>query len=136
MGLNLQMKYLKQQKILIKRFSIPLGINLGEHPYQKGEPMYRIIAYHGKGKEQELEHDLKLLWDSLRHFVLHRQIQHVYCFQAVRGLASKNEASLFLVLQYGDNVAAKIASRGKMKLASQIRNRVDYWFYVREGDKQ
>lgn len=116
--------------------------------------MYRIVAYHGKSRNGEVERDLKLLWDGLRKFALYRHIQHIYCFQAVQGLAlnktlfkakpwtgevEKNKpisTDLLLVLQYGDNIATKLALHGKPKLASQIRNHVDYWLYVRDGSRQ
>jgi len=91
--------------------------------------MYRIIAYHGKGKDEEVEHDLNLLWDSLRHFAYHRKIQHIYCFQAVR---DGEEANLLLVVRYRDNVAAKLALPNEARRALQTHNHVDYWFYVRE----
>lgn len=92
--------------------------------------MYRVIAYHGKGNNKELEGDLRLLWGGFREFLKHRLINHVYCFQSV---SEKRGADLILILQYGDNVATKLASRGKPKLASQLRNHVDYWFYMRDG---
>jgi len=92
--------------------------------------MYRIIAYHGKGNNKELEKDLRLLWGGFREFLRHRLINHVYCFQSV---SEKKGAELIFILQYGDNVATKLALHGKPKLASQLRNHVDYWFYVRDG---
>ena len=45
--------------------------------------MYRVIAYHGKGKEQEVQSDLRLLWDGLRKLATCRNLSHVYCFQTV-----------------------------------------------------
>lgn len=95
--------------------------------------MYRVIAYQGKGRNGEVENDLKLLWDSLRNFAKCRKLQHVYCFQAVRG---EKEANLLLVVQYRDNVAAKLALPNETRHASQIRNHVDYWFYNREGNNK
>ena len=115
--------------------------------------MYRIVAYHGKGDNKELEGDLRLLWGGFREFLKHRLISHVYCFQSVSdknipltllplpngervGVRGK-EANLLLLVQYGDNVATKLALDGKAKQASQLRNHVDYWFYVREeGNKK
>ena len=94
--------------------------------------MYRIIAYHGKGQHSEIQNDLRLLWDSLRNFARHRKLQHIYCFQAVR---DKKEANLLLIVQYADNVAAKLALPNETRHTLQIHNHVDYWFYVRENNR-
>ena len=91
--------------------------------------MYRVVAYHGKSRNGEVEQDLKLLWDGLRKFAMQRHIQHIYCLQTV---SERHEANLVLLVQYGDDVAAKLALHGKPKLASQIRDHVDYWFYHRQ----
>jgi len=77
--------------------------------------MYRIVAYHGKGDNKELEGDLRLLWGGFREFLRHRLINHVYCFQSV---SEKSGADLILILQYNDNVATKLALDGKAKQAS------------------
>lgn len=93
--------------------------------------MYRVIAYHGKGKDQELEHDLRLLWKSLCDFAKCRKLQHIYCFQAVR---DGEEVNLLLVVQYHDNVAAKLALPTRLaRQASQTHSHMDYWFYVRDN---
>jgi len=94
--------------------------------------MYRIVAYHGKSRNGEVEHDLKLLWDGLRKFAMCRHIQHIYCLQTV---SERHEVNLVLLVQYGDDVATKLVLHGKPKLASQMRNHVDYWFYNREGNR-
>ena len=91
--------------------------------------MYRIIAYHGKGKNRQVKNDLRLFWDSVRGLTSHGRVQHIYCFQAV---SDKKGAYLLVVLQYGDNVATKLALHGKLKLASQLHNHVDFWFYIRD----
>ena len=94
--------------------------------------MYRIIAYHGKERNNEVEKDLGLLWDSLSNFAKQREIEHIYCFQAVR---DGEEANLLLVVQYRDNVAAKLALPNEARRALQTHNHVDYWFYVREDNQ-
>ena len=99
--------------------------------------MYHVIAYHGKGKNREVEHDLRLLWDSLRNFAKRRNIHHVYCFQAVN---EGRETNLLLVVQYEDNVGARFIAPEPDKFGSinrtptiSSRECVDYWFFIREG---
>ncbi len=120
--------------------------------------MYRVIAYHGKGKNQEVEHDLRLLWESLCDFARSRDLRHIYCFQTVHdnnspsphggegrrapypseasGMGGEWEVNLWLVLQYDDNVAAKLALPHEAERALQLRNHVDYWFYARERSQK
>jgi len=76
--------------------------------------MYRIIAYHGTGERSKMQRDLQALWCNLRHFAETINLKHIYCFQETN---ENKEANLLLVLQYGN----------------MIEKRVDYWFYLREG---
>ncbi len=107
--------------------------------------MYRIIAYHGKGNNSQVKNDLRLLWNSVKELTSHGKVQHIYCFQVVHDNNSTfrlrrkgrggGELNLLLILQYGDNVAAKLAlSTRSTRQASQTYNYVDYWFYVRENN--
>ena len=76
--------------------------------------MYRVIAYHGTGERNKMQHDLQVLWCNLRHFAETITVKHIYCFQEMN---ENKETNLLLVLQYGN----------------MIEKRVDYWFYLREG---
>ena len=78
--------------------------------------MYRVIAYHGTGERSEMQHDLQALWCNLRHFSETINVKHIYCFQEMN---ENKETNLLLVLQYGN----------------MMEERVDYWFYLREGQK-
>jgi hypothetical protein len=89
--------------------------------------MYRVIAYQGKGKETDVNNDLRLLWDSLRCFLSSQSIQHIYCFQSVE---DKKGASLFLVVKYG--VSEDKSSYEDLSSDASI----DYWFYRRGGNKK
>jgi len=99
--------------------------------------MYRIIAYHGKGKN-EMASDMHLLWDNFRIFAASRRLRHVYCFQAVD---DKNGADMILVIQYEDTVGAPYSSSEATEWPSRedsdaprmsSKEGIDYWFYVRE----
>ena len=95
--------------------------------------MYHVIAYHGKGNKSEVKNDLRLLWDSLSIFAKSRTLQHIYCFQTVE---DGKGADTFIVVQYDDNVVAKLALPNETERALQTHNHVDYWFYVRERNGQ
>lgn len=89
--------------------------------------MYLIIAYHGIGKN-EMENDLRILWDNVSRFASSRDIRHIYCFQAVK---DKEGADTLIVVQCEDNVAAKLALLNDAEQSLQTRCHVDYWLYIR-----